>query len=100
MQFIVKTHQGPHGTILVVTDSDILNQKFEENDLQLDLTKDFYQGEQVDEKKMQELVKSAYILHLTGQKTIDLFIKLKLVDSKNILIIQSIPHAEVYVVEN
>ena len=96
MIFVVKTHQGPHGVILVVSDKEILGKKFEDGKLQLDLTKEFYQGEETAEEKVKNLARGAYILHLTGEKTINLFVDLGLVDSDKILIIDKIPHAEVY----
>ena len=40
---IVNTKTTPEGLILIVTDSDIINQKFEEGKKQLDLTNKFYQ---------------------------------------------------------
>jgi len=98
MKFIVKTHQGPHGNILVVTDKEILGKKFLENNLQLDLTKEFYQGEEKEPNQIKELAKSAYILHLTGEHSIQLFSDL--INKDRILIVEKIPHAEVYLAEN
>lgn len=96
---IVKIHKGPHGEVLVVSDKEIIGKKFEEGKLQLDLTKDFYAGEEMDSEKVKELVKSAYILHLTGKKTIELFLGLGFVDKKKVLFVDGVPHVEVYVVE-
>lgn len=98
--FIVKTHIGPHGAVLVVTDAEILGKKFEEGKLQLDLSKEFYQGEKMNEGEVKELIKKYYILHLTGEKTIKLFLEEGFVDEKRVLRIKKVPHAEVYVVEN
>ncbi|MFC1686826.1 DUF424 family protein [Nanoarchaeota archaeon] len=98
--FIVKIHQGPHGQILVVSDKEIIDKKFEEGKLQLDLTKDFYKGKEMTEEEVKEKVKEFYILHLTGEKTIQLFEKLELVENEKVLVIKGVPHAEVYVAEN
>lgn len=98
MKFIVKTHQGPHGEVLVVTDKEILGKTFSEDKLQLDLTKDFYQGEELEAEQVKEKSKSAYILHLTGENSINLFSDL--IDKERILIVENIPHAEVYLAEN
>ena len=98
MKFVVKIHQGPHGKILVVTDKEILGKQFSEGKLQLDLTKDFYQGVEMDTEKVKEASKSTYILHLTGENTINLFSNL--IDTERILIVEKIPHAEIYLAEN
>ena len=96
---IVKTHQGPHGLVLVVTDSELIGKKFEEGELQLDLSVVFYNGEEKNEEEIKKLVEGAYVLHLTGEKTVQLFVKWELVDSKNVLKIDGIVHAEVYMPE-
>lgn len=98
--FIVKTYIGPHGAVLVVTDAEILGKRFEEGKLQLDLSKEFYQGEKMNKEEVKGLIKKYYILHLTGEKTINLFVEEGFVDEKRVLRIKKVPHAEVYVVEN
>ena len=45
MEYIVAKKQSQFGMLVVVTDADIVGKKFEEERLQLDLTKKFYQGE-------------------------------------------------------
>lgn len=98
MAFIVKIHKGPHGNVVVISDAEIIGKKFEERKLQLDLTKEFYSGEEMDEEKVKELVKNAYILHLTGKKAVEFFVKLDLVDGDKILFVDGVPHAEVCLV--
>ena len=42
---IVKIHKMPDGrSVIAVCDSNLLGKKFEEKNLQLDLTADFYKG--------------------------------------------------------
>ena len=98
MKFIVKTHQGPHGEVLVVSDQEILGKRFSEGKLQLNLTKEFYQGKEMEDEQVKAASKSAYILHLTGENSINLFSDL--IDKDRILIVEKIPHAEVYLAEN
>jgi hypothetical protein len=96
--FIIKIHKGPHGEVLVISDKEIMGKKFEEGQLQLDLSSDFYKGEEKGEKEIKELTKCAYILHLTGKKTAALFVKLGLVEKKEILFVDGVPHVEVCLV--
>lgn len=97
--FIVKIHKGPHGEVLVISDKEIMGKRFEEGKLQLDLSKEFYQGEEMDDEKIKELVKSAYILHLTGKKVVKFFVDLGLVNKENVLFVDGVPHAEVCLVK-
>jgi hypothetical protein len=90
---IVNTKTTPEGLILIVTDSNIINQKFEEGKKQLDLTSKFYQGEEKSKEEIKELINDAHILHLTGKEAVALGKELNLVE--NIITIKDIPHAEV-----
>jgi len=100
MIFVVNIHKGSEGEILVISDKEIIGRKFEEGKLQLDLSKDFYQGEEMEEEKVKELVNDAYVLHLTGKKTIEFFTKLGLVKKENVLTVDGIPHAEVCLIKD
>lgn len=97
MKFIVSEKKTENGTILVITDGEIVGKLHQDGKKQLDLGKKIYQGEEKSSEEIKELIDAAYILHLTGQNSVDLGIKLGLVDEKRILIIKSIPHAEVVV---
>ena len=90
---IVNTKTTPEGLILIVTDSNIINQKFEEGKKQLDLTSKFYQGEEKSKEEIKELINDAHILHLTGKEAVAFGKELNLVE--NIITIKDIPHAEV-----
>jgi len=90
---IVNTKKTPEGLILIVTDSNIINQKFEESKKQLDLTSKFYQGEEKSKEEIKELINDAHILHLTGKEAVALGKELNLVE--NVITISNIPHAEI-----
>lgn len=91
---IAKVHDTENGIIVVVCDSDLLGRKFEENDKQLDLSSDFYNGEEMDELEIADLIRNAHIIHLVGEKSISLGIKEEVIDRKNIIYVHGIPHAE------
>lgn len=96
---IVKRHKTPNGEILVVSDKELLGKRFEEGKLQLDLKKDFYQGEEKTEAEIKALVNAAYILHLTGERTLKLFRKWGWIAEENVLLVKGIPHVEVCLVD-
>ena len=99
MKFIVNEVNSTNGLILIVSDENIVGEKFSEKNWQLDLSKKFYAGKAVDEKELKESIKKAYILHLTGENAVKLGIELGLVDKDKVLVVQKVKHAEV-VVEN
>ena len=94
--FIVKQHPSPHGIVVVITDLEILGKKFEEGKLQLDLSKDFYKGEEMTTEKIIKILQKSYVIHLTGMHAVEIGVNLDIVNPERILIIQGIPHAEGY----
>ena len=99
MKFIVSEKIGPHGKILVVTDSEIIGKKFEEGNLQLDLTQNFYKGEEVNEEEIKKIIHRFQHVHLTGKNAVALGLNLELINNKKILYVNNIPHAEMVVGE-
>lgn len=94
---IVNLKETPSGILLVVTDSELIGKKFEEGKKQLDLTAKFYQGQEKTEPEIQEMFKSSYLLHLTGEKAVNLGIKAGFVDKNKVLLIKGVKHAEAVV---
>ncbi len=95
MEYIVSKKQSQFGMLVVVTDADIIGKKFEEERLQLDLTKKFYQGEPKNKAEVKEIMMKARHLHLTGKGIVAIAVEMDLVDPKKILFIDSVPHAEI-----
>lgn len=92
---LAKLHQNPQGQkIIALCDKNLLGKKFEEGNHQLDLTTDFYKGEEKSEQEIKELLKDAYIINLVGQESLNLMKKLKL-NPEKIIRIKNIPHAEI-----
>ncbi|MBU0614690.1 MAG: DUF424 family protein [Nanoarchaeota archaeon] len=90
---ILKIHKSDR-TIVALCDSDILGKRFEQGNLQLDLTTDFYKGKEVTEQEAAKIVPSADILNLVGEKSVGLGIKLGLIEKNNVIRIKDIPHAQ------
>tara|TARA_Y100000310_G_scaffold89923_1_gene87036 strand:- start:6785 stop:7084 length:300 start_codon:yes stop_codon:yes gene_type:complete len=97
MIFTISEKQGPHGLLLVITDTDILGKKFVEDKKQLDLTVEFYQGEEKSKEEIYKLLEKARDIHATGKHSVGLLVEKEIVDPNNIIYIQGIPHAQVVV---
>lgn len=94
MVFIISEKQGPHGSLVVVTDKNLVGKRFAEGKLQLDLSKAFYQGKESSPGEAKLLLKKAQYAHLTGKKAIALGVRLNLICKERILRVAGIPHAE------
>lgn len=99
MVFVVSEKEGMHGKLLIITDAEILGKKFNENNFQLDLTKEFYQGKEKNEKEVRNMITTVKHLHFTGKASVALALHLGLVEVKRILYVKGIPHAETVIEE-
>ena len=97
MALIVGEKQGPHGQLLIITDKDIVGRKFEEGKMQLDLTKDFYQGSEKSKEEIKIMLEKAQHFHFTGKEAVALAVEEDLVDVKKIVWVQKVPHAQAVV---
>ncbi|PIN72583.1 hypothetical protein COV21_01705 [Candidatus Woesearchaeota archaeon CG10_big_fil_rev_8_21_14_0_10_45_5] len=91
---IAKQHKTENGTVLAVVDEKLAGKKFEEGRLQLDLSADFYNGEKVSEEELLQLMKSAYIINITGKKSVEIAIRNNFIEKDAIIVIAGIPHAQ------
>ncbi|MEM4247108.1 MAG: DUF424 family protein [Candidatus Woesearchaeota archaeon] len=91
---IVKVHKRESRTVVAVCDSDLLGRKFEENGRQLDLTSDFYKGEERDEKEVGDIIRNADIVNLVGQNAVKLGLQEEVITQDHVITIAGIPHAQ------
>ena len=94
-KMIAKIHEKEKGFILAVCDNELLGKKFSEGEKQLDLSSDFYKGDDLTDEEVADLMRNADIINLAGQKSVALAIKEELLNSDEVIYIEGIPHAEV-----
>ncbi|MFC1704779.1 DUF424 domain-containing protein [Nanoarchaeota archaeon] len=92
---IVKEHKTPEGKKLVaICDSDLLGKKFEQGNLQLDLTSGFYKGKEMGAEEVKEILKDCYIVNVVGDESIAFLVSLGIIDKKHVLKVGGVPHAQ------
>ena len=96
---IAKVHKSNGSIILAVCDKELLGKKFIENDLQLDLSSDFYNGEEVSDEKLRLLIRESYIVNLVGKKSVEFGIKEGIISKKHIIKIRNILHAQALIIK-
>lgn len=92
---IVNIKDTPSGMLVIVIDDELLGKKFEEENKQLDLTSEFYQGESMTPNETADLMRNADHLHLVGKETITLANKEGLIDYEDVIEIAGVPHVEI-----
>ena len=94
---LAKIHVVNTRKLVAVCDAELIGKKFEENNLQLDLTGEFYKGEEVNEEELQDMIKDAYVVNFVGKESVGYAIKNGLVKKENVIVIKDVQNAQVLV---
>lgn len=96
---IAKLHKSKDNRVVVaVCDSELLGKKFEEGNKQLDMTSDFFNGEEKDDLAIGDLIRNADSVNLVGEKAVKLGIDDGVVEEGHVKKIAGIPYAQAVVV--
>lgn len=92
----LKIHRHRYGGIISICDENLIGKKFIDKDLQLDITKRFYEGELLKEENVVKILKEVSNANIVGKKSIELALKNKIIKKKDVIIIKKIPHALIF----
>lgn len=90
---IVKIHTAERRKIVSICDESIIGKKFEEKNLQLDVSESFYNGQRLSEKEILKTISHADSLNIVGKESVNFSLKNKLIEESSIIKIKKIPHA-------
>jgi len=97
---IVKKHITPdHRLLLAVCDSSLIGKKFEQGGKVIDLSSDFYNGDETSKEEAAIIMKKAYLLNLVGEDSIQTGLDAGLVENNSVLKIEGIPCAQVLCIQ-
>ena len=92
---IVKKHEADERVVLAICDSDLLGKKVENDDCQLDLTSDFYKGEEKTKEEIVNLLDTANVLNVVGKESVGLLKELEIISDEGVKEIDGVPFAMV-----
>ena len=82
------------GQMLSLCDENLLGRKLVQGNLQLDLTGDFYKGEEKDAQSLADLMKNSDIINLVGEESVRKAVDEGIVSEGNVIRIEGVPHAQ------
>lgn len=95
-EIFVKTHES-YRKVVAACDSDLIGRYFEQGNLQLDVKKEFYNGEKKAKseviKLLKKLAKEDATFNIVGKDAVDAAIKAGIISKKGVSKIQKIPYA-------
>lgn len=101
MVFIIKKQISHDGKVIIaMCDKELLGMKIKQGGLQLDLTSNFYKGDEIEEVKALGIIMQGHILNSVGERSIAFLIKNKLITKKNVLKIKDVPYTQVLIIRD
>ncbi len=84
--------------ILAVCDKE-LSGKILDKEINFEVKPEFYGTTEINEEKLSELFQEVNSANLIGNKSVSVALKKKIIEEKNIIKINNIPHAQVYFIK-
>ncbi|MFW5746523.1 MAG: DUF424 domain-containing protein [Nanoarchaeota archaeon] len=95
MSIIAKRHTSPAGELIIAAcDESCLGSTFEEGSMQLDCSRQFFGGEEIDASTLSKLLKKAKTANLIGEETVAAAKQANMID--DVKMIDSVPYAHLY----
>ena len=96
MQFSIRLTDYQSNPMLNICDAELLGKDISENDLKLNISKNFYGEKFVDKKEAEDLLKTCSIINMVGKETISLSISLGIGSEKGVKNIDGVPFLIVF----
>ncbi len=91
---LVKERETEEGLLVAVCDSEILGETFEEGEVSLTVTEEFYGGDEVDDGVVVDSLSRATIANIVGTDAVELAVREGFIDEANVLEVGSTRHAQ------
>jgi hypothetical protein len=90
----IKIYKRGNDLLIGACDENLLGKKFEDGKFQIEVSKDFYEGERISPLTLKKYLQDATIANLVGKKTIKCAIDIGLIDPNCVIKIKGVPHAQ------
>ena len=91
---ILNERETEEGLLVSVCDDGILGETFEEGDLSLTVTEEFYAGEEVDEDAVVDSLTRCDVANIVGTRAVEVAVEADIVEEGNVLDIGETRHAQ------
>ena len=96
MNFAIRVVNQQNNRMLNMCDADLVGRTLKQSDLEVKITKSYYEERIVNEKEAESLLRTSSIINMVGRKTIDLSIKIGVGNAKGVKEIEGIPFLIVF----
>ena len=95
-QIAIKIYNHNGEVMLAACDEGLLDKKFEEGELQLQVYSSFYDGNRVDEDGLIIQLRNSTIANLVGEHVVNCALEAGLITEDCIIRIQGVPHVQIF----
>ena len=96
MQFSVRVSNYQKNTMLNICDAELLGKKIIQDELNMDISKNYYGEKLVEKEEAKSLLKNSSIINMVGKQTISLSIELGIGSENGIKTISNVPFLIVF----
>lgn len=90
---LVKLHVSDGKKIVSIADKKIIGKEFEDGEKYLNVSKVFYDGDEMNEEEIIESLKGASSLNIVGEESIAFALKHKLISKDHVIRVDGVPYA-------
>ncbi len=82
------------GLLVSVCDPDVLGETFENGEISLTVTEEFYGGDEADEETVVESLSRAAVANIVGTHSVEIAIEAGIIEAGNVLELDGTQHAQ------
>ena len=92
----LKIYKNGEHVLVAACDQEVLGKTLKHGNAVVEISRGFYEGEDVSEEELQKALQGATTANLFGEKTIKCAIKCRLIDPDSVIMIDCVPHAQIF----
>ena len=87
-------HRSGKELVLAAADKELLDSTLREGEIRLEVSCDFYEGQDADEEMLVNRLGICTVANLVGKETVEVAVKHGFVSDNCVLVIEGVPHAQ------
>jgi hypothetical protein len=92
----LKIYKNGEHVLVAACDKEVLGKTLKHGSTTVEISRVFYEGELVSEEELYKALEEATTANLFGEKTVKCAIKCGLIDPDSVIMIDCVPHAQVF----
>ena len=89
----IKIHKTGISSVVAFCDKELIGKVLKGENMEMKISKKFYEGEEVDEKTAVHVLKNANTINIVGEKSIRIALMAGVIEKDNIKKISGVPYA-------